>query len=157
MGYGKILLFCAIIALAFGSFAIADEAKTIEADTVKQETAKSETELSSKTIAYYFHTTRRCPSCKKIEAYSSEAISTAFAEQLENGEIEFKLINTDEKENTHYNDDYQLYTKSLVLSKIVDGEETKWVNLDKIWELLGDKEKFTKYVVLSMEDFNKNE
>jgi hypothetical protein len=136
--------------IALGSVSIADEVKTTEVDSVKQEPTKT-----TKTIVYYFHTTRRCASCKKIETYSTEAISTAFTEQLENGDIEFKMINTDEEENAHYNEDYQLYTKSLILSKVVGGQETKWVNLEKIWELLGDQEKFAKYVVHGIEDFIK--
>jgi hypothetical protein len=102
--------------------------------------------LSHKIIAYYFHGTRRCPSCMKIEAYSQEAVQTGFAEDLKSGKMEWHVINTDESPNEHYLKDYQLYTKSLVLSHIEKGRETTWKNLEKVWELLGDKEAFIKYV-----------
>jgi hypothetical protein len=93
-----------------------------------------------------FHGTRRCPSCMKIEAYSQEAVQTGFAEDLKAGKMEWLVINTDESPNEHYEKDYQLYTKSLILSRVENGKETKWKNLEKVWELLGDKEAFIKYV-----------
>lgn len=102
--------------------------------------------VAHKIIAYYFHTTRRCPSCKKIEAYSDEAIRTGYDDQLKKGQLEWRVVNTDEPGNEHYVDDYQLYTKSLVLSHVEGGKQTKWKNLDKVWELLGDKDGFMKYV-----------
>jgi hypothetical protein len=102
--------------------------------------------LAPKIIAYYFHGIRRCPSCMKIEAYSQEAVQTGFAEDLKSGKMEWHVINIEEPPNEHYEKDYQLYTKSLILSRVENGKETKWKNLDKVWELLGDKEAFIKYV-----------
>jgi hypothetical protein len=102
--------------------------------------------LSPKIIAYYFHGTRRCASCMKIEAYSQEAVQAGFAEDLKSGKMEWHVINTDESPNAHYEKDYQLYTKSLILSRVENGKEIKWKNLEKVWELLGDKEAFIKYV-----------
>ena len=99
-----------------------------------------------KLIAYYFHGTRRCVSCKKIEAYTREAIETGFAEQIKSGEVQWLTINTDEEANEHYRDDYKLYTKSVILSERKDGKEANWKNLQKVWELIKDKEAFIKYV-----------
>jgi len=42
--------------------------------------------------------------------------------------------------------DYQLYTKSVVLSLVKDGKEVKFKNLDKVWQLLRNKDKFYKYI-----------
>ena len=108
--------------------------------------SKESPELSSKVIAYYFHSTRRCYSCKKIEAYTEEAIKEGFKEQLTGGELEFYSINIDEKQNRHYVKDYQLYTKSLIVSKSENGKEAEWKNLTKIWQFYRSKEKFFKYV-----------
>ncbi|UCD16849.1 MAG: hypothetical protein JSV44_10380 [Candidatus Zixiibacteriota bacterium] len=103
-------------------------------------------ELPDRIIAYYFHGTRRCASCRKIEAYSHEAIENGFTEELKGGSLQWKVINFDESGNRHYIKDYKLYTKSLVISKIQDGRETEWKNLEKVWPLLGNKENFIKYV-----------
>ena len=131
--------------------------QTAESDSTeaKTDSTKAETppEISNKVIAYYFHSTRRCASCKKIEAYSREAIESGFAEALESGELELLILNTDEPEYKHFLEDYELYTKSLVLSKIDDGEETEWKNLDKVWRLLGDKNSFMEYVQTEVQSF----
>ncbi len=97
-------------------------------------------------IAYYFHTTYRCVSCKKIEAYSKEAIESGFDEELADGTMEFYSLNTDEDENKHFRVDYQLYTKSLIICDMKDGKLVAWKNLDKVWQLIRNKDEFMKYV-----------
>ena len=72
---------------------------------------------------------------------------------MKSGKLEWIVLNTDEPENRHYLDDYQLYTKSLVLSKIEDGKETDWENLEKVWQLLGDKDDFIQYVQTEVKSF----
>jgi hypothetical protein len=81
-----------------------------------------------KVIAYYFHGTQRCPTCRKLEAYSGE------------------VVNVDEPLNKHFVNDYQLYTKSLVIVKMQGGKQVDWKNLQKIWELVGEKDDFMRYV-----------
>lgn len=108
--------------------------------------AEDSTAAAPTFVAYYFHGTRRCSNCRKIEAYSAEAIQAGFADELKDGRLEWRVVNIDESENRHYIQDYQLYTKSVVLSSMTGGKEIKWINLDKIWQLLGDKEKFIDYV-----------
>jgi len=106
-------------------------------------------------IAYYFHGTRRCPTCHKLEQYSKEALETNFKDELGSGKLEFKVVNVEDQGNEHYANDYQLYTKSLILSLVKDGQEIKWMNLDKIWELVRDKYKFLDYVKSGVIDFLK--
>ena len=97
-------------------------------------------------IAYYFHGDMRCPTCYKLEQYSKEAIDTNFKDALASGKLEFKVVNIEDKGNEHYGKDYQLYTKSLILSLVKNGKEIKWKNMDKIWEYVGNKERFIDYV-----------
>lgn len=97
-------------------------------------------------IAYYFHTTYRCASCRAIEAYSREAIETAFAEQIKDGRLIWRVVNIEVKGNEHFAKDYNLYTKSLVLVNEVHGKPTQWKNLEKVWQLLRDKDQFLRYV-----------
>ena len=100
----------------------------------------------NKIIAYYFHGNFRCPTCHRLEEYSREAIELNFSAALASGKLEFKVINTDEGANAHFIKDYQLYTKSLILSLVKDGRQVKWINLNKIWEYNGNKQKFIDYV-----------
>jgi hypothetical protein len=97
-------------------------------------------------IAYYFHTTYRCASCRAIEAYSREAIETAFAGQLKDGRLVWKVVNVEVKGNEHFVKDYGLYTKSLVLVNEARGKPAEWKNLEKVWQLIQDKPRFMRYV-----------
>ena len=100
----------------------------------------------NKVIAYYFHGSFRCSTCHKLEQYSKETIEENFKDEIANGALEFKTINVEEKGNEHFVNDYQLYTKSLVISKVQDGREIQHKNLEKIWEYVGNKERFFDYV-----------
>lgn len=55
--------------------------------------------------------------------------------------------------NEHFVNDYQLYTKSLILSLVKDGKEVKSKNLDKIWQLARNKQKFIDYVTGEINGF----
>jgi len=111
--------------------------------------------MTSKVIAYYFHGTFRCTTCRTIEQYSHDAIQTYFAKELGNGKLEFRPVNVEEPGNKHFIQDYQLFTRSLVLSLVSDGKEKKWKNLPDVWKLVRDKEKFLKYVKDEVEKFLK--
>ena len=124
----------------------------------KQETPSPLTEVksqNSKVIVYYFHGTFRCPTCRTIEQYSLEAIQTYFAKELGSGKLEFRPVNMEEPEHKHFIQDYQLVTRSLVLSLMSDGKETKWKNLTDVWKLVRDKDKFFQYVKDEVEQFLK--
>ena len=110
---------------------------------------------NSKVIAYYFHGTFRCSTCRSIEQYSHDAIQKYFAKELQNGKLEFRPVNVEEPENKHFIQDYQLVTRSLVLSLVSDGKETKWKNLPDVWKIVRDKDKFFQYVKDEVEIFLK--
>ena len=117
--------------------------------------ASSQDKIDRHIKAYYFHGNNRCYSCKKIEQYSREAIEMYFDNQLKEGSLTFQAINTDQPENKHFLQDYQLVTKSLVLVEYKDGKQVKWKNLDKVWQLLNNKEAFFNYVKTETEDYLK--
>ena len=96
--------------------------------------------------AYYFHGAFRCPTCQKLELYSQEAIKANFSEALASGKLAFTVVNVEINGNEHYMTDYQLYTKSLVLSLRKNGKEVAFKNLGKIWEYVGNKQRFQDYV-----------
>lgn len=110
---------------------------------------------NSKVIAYYFHGTFRCSTCRTIEQYSHDAIQMYFEKELGSGKLEFRPVNIEEPEYKHFIQDYQLVTRSLVLSSVSDGKETKWKNLADVWKLVRDKEKFFQYVKDEVEKFLK--
>ncbi len=110
---------------------------------------------SSKVIAYYFHGIYRCSTCRTIEQYSHDSIHQYFSKELDDGTLEFMPLNVEEAENRHYIQDYQLFSRSLVLSLVTDGRELKWKNLTDVWKHVRDKEKFYQYVKDEVEKFLK--
>ena len=100
----------------------------------------------AKIVAYYFHGNARCPTCHKMEQYTKEAIEENFKDELANGLLVVKTVNVEEKENEHFVNDYQLYTKTLIISRVENGKEMQYKNLTKIWEYVRDKKKFFNYV-----------
>ena len=110
---------------------------------------------ASRVVAYYFHGNFRCPTCHAMEQYSKEAIENNFKDALSSGKLEFKVINVEDRGNEHFTQDYQLYTKSLVLSLLKDGKEIKSKNLTKIWEYVRNKQRFFDYVSEEVNNFLK--
>ena len=104
-------------------------------------------------VAYYFYGNMRCATCRKLEAYSEEAIKTGFADELERGALAFRAVNVDEAQNKHFVQDFQLVTKSLVLVEYRDGEVARYENLKEIWQKVGDKDGFLEYVRDSTREF----
>jgi hypothetical protein len=101
---------------------------------------------SSKVIAYYFHVTVRCNTCRTIEAYSRETVLNHFKGDLDRGRLEWQVVNVQLPENKHFVQDYQLFTKSVVLVHVANGKQQSYKILNDVWELVGDKAKFQTYV-----------
>ena len=97
-------------------------------------------------VVTYFYTTVRCSTCRKLETYSRQAVEEAFAKELNEQRIIFRTLNVDDTENKHYLQDYQLHTKSLIVSETRNGQETRWKNLPGIWKHVRDPDVFKKYV-----------
>lgn len=138
----------------------ASESRPSKEPAIKQkEVAPSpqstEPSQNSKVIAYYFHSTFRCTTCRTLEKYSHDAIQQYFSKELGSGKLEFRPVNVEDSVNRHLIQDYQLFSKSLVLSLVTDGKETKWKNLTDIWTLVKDKDKFFQYVKNEVEGFLK--
>ncbi len=119
----------------------------------KEKSASQKNSSSEHFIAYYFHATRRCPTCLKIEASTGEALKEKFAEELKVGKLEWRSVNVTLPENKHFVDEYQLVSQSVVLSAVQGGKETKWKKLDKVWQLIRNKEAFFSYIQTETRDF----
>lgn len=88
---------------------------------------------------YYFWSNPRCMTCKKMEAYTQNAVK-----KMNDSSVHFSLVNMSKNKNNVKK--YKLYTKSVVISKTENGKE-KWKNLDKIWSKVGNEKEFENYVI----------
>jgi hypothetical protein len=102
--------------------------------------------LPSQVVVYYFHGNARCPSCYKLEQYAKEAVEQNFSEELKKGTIVFRIINVEKPGNEHFVNDYQLYTKSVVISLVKEGTQVKYKNLERVWDLLRDQRTYHEYI-----------
>jgi len=57
----------------------------------------SKTTVAKKVEVYYFHFTRRCETCKAVEAESKKAIEALYPAQVKSGQVSFTSINLDDK------------------------------------------------------------
>lgn len=115
-------------------------------DEAEAETGAAVTISEEKVVAQYFHGTTRCDTCRAIEALTREALGTGFSEELKTGRLELRAINVDEPANGHFVEDYQLTTRTVVIACFKDGKQGEWKRLDQVWELVGDRDAFIKYV-----------
>lgn len=104
-------------------------------------------------VVFYFHGNVRCATCKKIEAYADEAVHSGFPEAFEEGALAWRVVNIDDDGNKHFVRDFQLVTRSVVLAEFRDGEVVRWQNLDKVWQLVRDKERFVDYIQSETTEF----
>ena len=95
-------------------------------------------------LVYYFHATSRCGTCRTIEAYAHETVTSRFGPDLQARRLEWRAVNVQESANQHFIRDFQLYTRSVV---VVDAKNPKrYKVLDRVWQLAQDKAAFQKYV-----------
>lgn len=79
------------------------------------EKAENHAETSKKdgVEVLYFHGKQRCATCMAIESNTTEVVKTQFADQVERGDVVFKIVNIEDDEALA--DKYQITWSSLVL------------------------------------------
>lgn len=97
-------------------------------------------------IMTYFISGTRCESCRKIEALARETAEKDFADALASKRLVFRVIDTGEPGNGHFTKDYQLTSKTVILSHRKDGKEADWKDMAKVWDLLDDAPEFRAYL-----------
>jgi cytochrome c-type biogenesis protein len=107
-------------------------------------------------VVYCFHGAERCRDCRNIEEFGREAIHTGFARQLAEGQVQWRAVDYDVPRNRHFDEKYRLGAiPSLVFVEFRGGVETRYDNLDEVWDLVlsGDKPRFVRYVQDQLQAF----
>ncbi len=108
--------------------------KDAASESAPQETSIQIPSQGKHVVLYYFHTTFRCASCLTIEKTARQVVSEQFQKLLDKGVLQFYPVDVEQPQNRHYIEDYQLYSKSLVLVEYRDGKEVRHKNLEGIWQ-----------------------
>jgi len=133
---------------------VKDTIKSDPGKKLKKDSTLNKKEDTQRILAYYFHPTARCVTCKNIEAYSIEAINEW--EEKSGKKVVWKELNIEDSVNEHYVDEYELQFSSLVIVRYTEGRKDNWKNLEETWKLVNDKESFKKYVIFELNQFTKN-
>jgi len=108
--------------------------------------AASADRAPARVVAYYFHGTRRCPTCLAIEKTARESLQRELADAFESGAIEWRTVDFEEAGNEHFAQEFALTGASLILVKQADGRVERWGNLERVWDLVGDDAEVSAYV-----------
>ena len=139
--------------------AVEGESAVAVADTAEAEVLPAMTPIAAAAaidngvVAYYLHPESRCATCLKIEELSRMAIEDGFPEALDQGRLQWLVLNVDQPANKHFMDDFELHTTSLVLAQRQDGETVKFKNCTRAWELVHSPMKFNSYVETEVASF----
>lgn len=128
-------------------FALGKETATRSARTATATAAApaaTQARAPDKVIVYYMHQTFRCVTCNQIEAAAADLVRTAFAKELADGIVEWRLENFQENEELARR--YNVASSSVVVVQIRNGQETAHQTLDKVWTLVGKPDEFGAYV-----------
>jgi hypothetical protein len=116
------------------------------AGAVKGDDQKTPAPLYDKLIVYYFHGNARCPTCFKLESFAKSEVESDFVDAIKQRKLEWKTVNVEDAGNEHFNDDYKLYTKAVIISMLKDGKQVSWKNLDRIWQLVHEEDTYRAYI-----------
>lgn len=86
-----------------------------------QQTATTPKENGVEVI--YFHGKQRCATCVAIERETEAVINEQFADAVNSGALEYRIIDITKAENEPIADKYEVSWSSLVLVKYTDGKE----------------------------------
>lgn len=98
-------------------------------------------------VAYYFHNTRRCATCLKIESAAETALRQTYMDELESGRLVWQTICMEEPEHEHFVYEFNLASPSLVAARMEGDRVTEWRLLDQTWALIRNPEQFDTYVL----------
>lgn len=97
-------------------------------------------------VMTYFLIGTRCESCRKIEALARATAEEDFPDELAAHKLIFRVVDTTEPANEHFLEDYKLTSKTVVISRRVDGRESDWKDMDQVWDLLDNGPAFHAYL-----------
>lgn len=136
-----------IVAAALGLFVLVSLGVAVKGLYAPRAAAPPiEKNIPHQVLVFCFHSRERCEACLKFERYTRAALESAFADELKNGLLEFRVLNRQEPANEYYVHEYKLFTQAVIMADYHAGQQTAWKDLRRIWELLDDQPKFTQYI-----------
>lgn len=124
-----------------------NENSTTNPSAQTQEKPNATTQVSKvdRIEVFYFHSTNRCISCKKLERYTRSTVEEYYQPQMRDGLVIFNSFNVDESENKEIARKFRATGSSLFINVVKDGKDN--ISQDtKVWRLLGNAAGFKSYL-----------
>ena len=99
--------------------------------------------------AVYFHAPHRCPTCRKIESFSHEALTP----EIEAGNVAWQVADYTADDNASLVDQFKVFTSTVVLVEVQDGKVVRWKNLEDVWNHTRDQADFTTFINQAWSEF----
>lgn len=117
----------------------------IAATPVGLDARLAETQFS----AVYFHAPHRCPTCRKIESFSHEALTP----EIEAGTLGWQIADYTADTNASLVDQFKVFTSTVVLVEVQDGKVVRWKNLVEVWNHTSNQADFTAFINQAWSEF----
>jgi hypothetical protein len=145
----RILTFALIALAGAGGWAAIQQARhSADLPAVRQQVVTTRPGVAPEVIQVtYFSSDVRCATCVRIERLTRETVAKNFAAELASGLIVLQTINLDGPGNEHFVQDYQLVSKTVIVSDRAKGQEVQWENLQEVWSKQKDEQAFETYIV----------
>ena len=155
----KTIVTFALLAFVAWSFSVAvgkvmrtPQSGAVEESTTEDREGKQDQpfeSIESGFVAIYFHAPHRCPTCRKIEEYAHEAL----ASEIEGRQLIWKTADYTRDESRPIVEQFRVFTSTVVLVEVRDGQPVRWKNLEEVWLHTGDQSKFLDFVKNSWVEF----
>ena len=114
---------------------------------------KATAKPAHRVVACYFHRTVRCPTCLKVGAAVEAALESGFAAELQDGRLEWVMIDFQGPRNQAYTNAFRITGPSLILMDSQNGKVTNWKPLPRAWGLVGNQPALFQYVQTEVRGF----
>lgn len=94
----------------------------------------------------YFHRIPGCPTCQLMSRYIYQTVQTKFPEFTKNKTLVLRYMNFEDSQFASFAQAFNVKSPTLIAIEVQNGKDVRYWNLNQIWPLAADKEKFQEYI-----------
>jgi hypothetical protein len=100
---------------------------------------------TDRVMVYYFHMTRRCPTCLGIQKNIEQTVQERFGAEASAKKLVFQAVNIDEDVNKPFVQQFQIAFSTMIVAHMKGDKTLEWENCDKVWEFGHEAERLKDY------------
>jgi magnesium-transporting ATPase (P-type) len=119
----SLLLGLFILGCGCNSKASTNQNTSEENTATTQQTINGANVPENRVELYYFHATRRCPTCTHAEAYIEKALEEYYSSEVARKQLVYRAVNFEKSENRPLAERFQIPFNGLVINVVKGSEE----------------------------------